>query len=269
MTFLKWAGGKAQLLSEILPRLPSSMSTYVEPFVGGGAVFFALAHQERMRRAIIGDRNRYLVDTYGVVQRQVDTLIRVLKHHQAHARDEDYFYELRELEPDDLDTVERAAWLIFLNKTCFNGLYRVNSKGRFNVPFGHRANPRVLDEDRLRWCSSALRRAKLIAADFEEVAGDARRGDAVYFDPPYLPIDESSFVAYGAEHFSAYDHRRLRDLFVDLRGRQVSALLSSSDCTAARRIYRELKLVEVKARRAISSDKRTRKRIGELLFIDA
>lgn len=267
MTFMKWAGGKTQLLAEIVPRLPDRIGTYYEPFVGGGAVFFALAAGRRFERAVIGDANRYLVDTYRVVQRSVGLLIKVLRAHAKHARNPSYFYKQRALDPDDLDPIERAAWLIFLNRTCFNGLYRVNSLGHFNVPFGRYKSPRVLDEDRLRACSSALRRVKIVHADFAELVEDAGEGDAAYFDPPYLPVSDTSFVAYGAARFGAFDHSRLAGVYRGLVSRGVRAVLSSSDCRAARRIYRGLELVEVQARRAINSTGTKRGRVGELLVV--
>src|SRR5688572_7657264 len=163
--FLKWAGGKSQLLPEILPRLPEQMRTYYEPFVGGGAVFFALAAHGRFEEAVLADRNPHLVEAYRVVKSRVEDLIEALRTHANRAPDEDYFYEVRGKDPNELSPVERVARLIFLNKTCFNGLYRVNRKGRFNVPFGRYKNPRVLNEVRLRAASSALARATIVVSD--------------------------------------------------------------------------------------------------------
>lgn len=270
MTFLKWAGGKSRLAGDVLPHLPDPLGKYFEPFVGGGGIFFSLAAKRPPRVAILSDANPHLVTTYRAVKGDVDALVKLLRKHAPRARDEDYFYELRDRFNDpaaELEPTERAAFFIYLNKTCFNGLYRVDRKGRFNVPFGRYANPRVLDEERLRACSSALQRATILCADFEDVAGDAKKGDAVYFDPPYLPINETSFVAYGADRFSAFDHRRLAALYHRLSKRGARCLLSSSDCAAARRIYRELELIKVRGSGAINCDGLGRRAITDLLAI--
>lgn len=266
--FLKWAGGKTQLLPEILPRLPAKMRTYYEPFMGGGAVFFALANQGRFQDAMLGDRNPALVEAYRVVRNQVEDLIEALQIHANHGKDEDYFYEMRGKEPEKMSRVERVARLIFLNKTCFNGLYRVNRKGRFNVPFGRYKKPRVLDESRLRAASSALKRATIVECDFERLAIQATKEDAVYFDPPYVPVSSSSsFTAYDAHPFGPDEHARLTEVYRRLCRRGVPALLSNSDCPATRELYRGLAVKTVNATRAINSVASKRGAITEVLLV--
>ena len=266
--FLKWAGGKGQLLPEILPRLPARIARYHEPFVGGGAVFFALAAEERFDEAIIADKNPALVEAYRVVKTRLDDLIAALGSHAEHATDEDYYYEIRSKEPERMTLVERVARLIFLNKTCFNGLYRVNRKGRFNVPFGRYKNPRVLNEPRLRAASRALRRADIVESDFERTVAGATREDAVYFDPPYVPLSaSSSFTSYFADPFGPAEHERLAHLYAELCHRGVPTVLSNSDCELTRKLYERFDVRTVSATRAINSVAGKRGAINELLVV--
>ena len=266
--FLKWAGGKSQLLSEIVPRLPRRIKTYYEPFIGGGAVFFALANERRFQHAVIADANAELVEVYTVVRNQVESLIEVLHDHSAHATDSDYFYEVRAWDLADKNAVERAARIIFLNKTCFNGLYRVNKKGRFNVPFGRYAKPRVLNAEVLRAASVALRQATIVDGDFENTTAKAGRGDAVYFDPPYVPVSESaSFNSYHRSAFGPAEQERLRSTFERCERRGALALMSNSDCPYTRELYEGLDVQTVRASRAINSVGSKRGRINELLVV--
>ena len=263
--FLKWAGGKTQLLPYILPRLPEKIRTYYEPFIGGGAVFFALANEGRFESAILGDRNPALVEAYRTVKNRVEDLIEVLGGHQEHAKDEEYYYEMRASEPDD--PVERVARLLFLNKTCFNGLYRVNRKGKFNVPFGRYKNPRVLNETRLRAASFALRNTTILNSDFENVALQAQKKDAVYFDPPYVPVSSSaSFTAYDAHPFGQPEQERLAEVYRTLCRRGVTTLLSNSDCPATRELYAPFSIETVHASRAINSVASKRGKVTEVLL---
>jgi DNA adenine methylase len=269
--FLKWAGGKGKLLAEILPRLPSKIRTYHEPFIGGGAVFFALAAEGRFTDALIGDRNPALVEAYRVVKSDVAALIDALEEHADRSRSgggEDYFYAVRDAEPTT--PIARVARLIYLNKTCFNGLYRVNRSGKFNVPFGRYKNPRICNAERLRAASKALRDTTILHADFERVAIQAGPKDAVYFDPPYVPISaSSSFTAYDANPFGMEEHRRLAALYVKLVRSGVAAVLSNSDCEETRALYRGLDVRTVGATRAINSVAAKRGTITELLVIGA
>lgn len=266
--FLKWVGGKRQLLEDILPRLPGRMRTYYEPFIGGGAVFFALASQDRFDRAVIADKNTALVETYRVVRDDVEGLIRELERHVDHATDSDYFYEVRAVETATLSDVERAARLIFLNKTCFNGLYRVNRSGRFNVPFGRYKNPRVLNPTVLRTCSALLRGVEILESDFADVARRAGRGDGIYFDPPYVPVSAtSSFTAYAKHPFGPDAHDRLATAYASCVRRGAVALMSNSDCKVTRSLYADFEVETVQATRNVNSVASKRGAIAEVLVV--
>jgi len=262
---LKWAGGKRQLLPRILERLPEKIGTYYEPFVGGGAVFFALAHENRFEQAVLSDQNEDLIAVYRALKSKVSAVISALAvHEENHC--EDYYYDVREQGPSDL--VTRAARMIYLNKTGFNGLYRVNSKGKFNVPFGRYEKPRILDEPRLRAAHEALKNAKIKVADFAEACADAKRGDAVYLDPPYLPVSvRSHFAEYHESPFGIAEHERLAKLFERLSKGGVHAVLSNSATNDTRRLFEKDKYEFdiVPARRSINSDKSGRGPVGEIL----
>lgn len=237
---LKWAGGKSRLVPVILSRLPAQIGTYIEPFVGGGAVFFALAAEKRFKRAVLGDKNRDLIDVYKGVKADVDGVIALLTDY-ARRHDEDTYYATRDLDPDTLDLAQRAARLIYLNKTGYNGLYRVNRQGRFNVPFGRYDNPKICNEPRLRAASEALRGrgVSIKVADFEALSGRAELGDAVYFDPPYVPLTKTaSFTGYHSEAFGADEHLRLAGAFASLTERGVAAVLSNSGGKETSKLYR-------------------------------
>jgi DNA adenine methylase len=261
--FLKWAGGKRQILPDILRRLPERCETYHEPFLGGGAVFFALAARGAFRRAVLGDRNADLIDAYLGVRDDVE---RVITRLARMPHDRSFYERLRALDPRKLSGAQRAARIIYLNRTCYNGLYRVNRAGQFNVPFGRYENPRILDRENLRAASRALRGAALGAGDFEAVLARARPGDVVYFDPPYVPLSATaSFTAYDREAFGPDEQRRLARVLEALRRRGVYAVLSNSDVRVTRALYRGFPLETVRVRRAINSRADRRGPISELL----
>jgi DNA adenine methylase len=264
--FLKTAGGKTALLPEILPRLPPKIGTYYEPFLGGGAVFFALAAEKRFESAVLGDANKERMDTYAAIWLNVDAVVRELK---KHVYDEKKFYAVRAQDPATLSVEVAAARHIYLNHTCFNGLYRVNRKGQFNVPFGRYTNPTICDEENLRAVAAVLRekRTKLVSFDFEKTVASAKSGDAVYFDPPYVPASETAnFVAYTAGGFSENDQIRLRDCFMMLDARGVHVLLSNSDTPLVRKLYKGFKVERVEAPRRVNSKAEKRGNVGELLI---
>jgi DNA adenine methylase len=266
--FLKWAGGKKQLLPVILPHLRSRIRTYFEPFVGGGAVFFALAEARRFERAVISDKNPHLVGLYRVVRDDVAGLEARLRPHAERATDPDWFYHVRAWDPEQLDPVERAARLLYLNRTCFNGLYRVNRKGEFNVPFGRYKNPRVLDAAKLRAASRALAGVEIRCQDFSAVAEDVAPGDAVYFDPPYAPVSSTaSFTSYHADAFGPRDQEALVAVYREVWHRGARAVLSNSDCELTRRLYAGLDVEVVRASRAINSAGHRRGPVNELLVV--
>jgi DNA adenine methylase len=262
--FLKWAGGKGQLLDVILPRLPAEITgTYVEPFIGGGAVFFELARQGRIRRAKLFDRNAELVDTYLAVRDEVEAVIEALG---VHRNDEGYYYEVRAIDPSTLTRPARAARTIFLNRVGYNGLYRVNSSGRFNVPFGRYRNPRICDAPGLRHASHALALAEIVASDFEEACSVAVAGDVVYLDPPYIPLSRTAnFTSYAEGRFGEEEHKRLATTFARVVDRGAYALLSNSDTELSRALYQGFKQVSVEATRAINSKADRRGVVSELL----
>ena len=206
---VKWAGGKTKLLEPLTQRVPTQIRTYAEPFAGGAALFFALADDpsRTIERAVLADQNEDLVACYRAVRDDVEALLVALA---AYKHDEDEYYRVRDRDPRGLDDAERGARLIYLNRTCFNGLWRVNRQGKFNVPFGRYTNPRIVDADGLRAASRALARTKLLAADFAEVTRDLGPGDFAYFDPPYVPVSKSaSFTSYAREGFGPADQDRL------------------------------------------------------------
>ncbi len=263
--FLKWAGGKGQLLPELTARLPQTFAAYHEPFVGSGALFFELASRGTLTRVYLSDVNQSLIDAYLAVRDEVDQVIRLLQaHRNGHSRE--YYYTVRALDPARLPPAERAARVIYLNKTCYNGLYRENRRGQFNVPFGRYTNPTICDEDNLRAASCALQRVDIAQGSYASVIDRARPGDFVYFDPPYHPLSAtSSFTAYDRNGFTEDDQRRLRDVFADLTRRGVYAMLSNSDTPLIRKLYADFNVDRVYASRSINSKGSRRGKIAELI----
>lgn len=259
---LKWAGGKRQLQKEILDRLPSKIDTYYEPFVGGGAIFFALAAKGSFKRAVLSDRNPDLVAVYHALVEDVDGVIRHLRKYRY---DEAEYYRVREQRPRSL--AARAARLIYLNKTGYNGLYRVNRSGQFNVPFGRHKSPLICDEDNLRAAAAALSRAKVVTEDFETICKQAKgKSDAVYLDPPYLPISKtSSFAAYDPHPFGVDEHERLALVFERLEARGVCAVLSNSYTEQTRKIFGRFEHISVPVKRPINSKGNLRGPVDEML----
>jgi DNA adenine methylase len=257
--FLKWAGGKRQLLPAIRAAAPAISGRYFEPFVGGGAVFFDLAPP----RAVISDANVELVNCYTVVRDRVDALVAALRNH---VYERDHFYRVRALRPESLDPVERAARTIYLNKTGFNGLYRVNSKGIFNVPFGRFKNPNFCDEPTLRACARRLAGVTILSRPFEEVVDDPAPGEFVYLDPPYVPVSRTAyFTAYSNLKFDLADQERLAVVFERLAARGVKVMLSNSDVEWVRNRYARFNVQNVLAPRSVNSDVSARGLVRELL----
>lgn len=248
---LKWAGGKRRLLSQLQPLLPNGVKwmRHVEPFLGGGALFFS----RQPSSAVLADKNPHLCTTYEVIRDDVELLIERLRELAAQ-HDLDRYYECRTTyNRTDLARVERAALFIYLNRTCVNGLYRVNRQGKFNVSAGSYTNPRIVNADGLRAASQALRRAQLHRGDFEAVLTLARAGDFVYLDPPYVPVSAtSSFTAYDADGFTMDDQVRLRAVFGELDRRGCMVMLSNSAATEVRELYEDYELDIVETRRSIS-----------------
>ncbi|MET0596013.1 MAG: DNA adenine methylase, partial [Polyangiaceae bacterium] len=256
--FLKWAGGKGQLLGALRERVPS-FKRYFEPFLGGGALFFAL----QPKRGVLSDVNDEIINCYKVVRDDVTALIGALGDHRY---DEDHYYEVRNTDPATLPPIERAARTIFLNKTGFNGLYRVNRSGKFNVPFGRYAKPAICDQENLRACSEALGDMDIKTSDFEHSAGRAEGGDFVYFDPPYVPVSRTAaFTAYAPGGFGLDAQSRLARLFAKLAGRGVKVLLSNSDVPEIRELYASFRIETIPATRTINCKATRRGPVSELL----
>jgi DNA adenine methylase len=261
--FLKWAGGKSQLLEQYKPYLPGDFKSYYEPFLGGAAVFFFLSSQ-RIISASLTDINAELINAYCCVRDKVEQAIDILQQHQEqHCKD--YYYQVRSRNYDT--DIERAARLIYLNKTCFNGLYRENSHGGFNVPIGRYKNPNICNAALLRSVSVALKSAKIEVRHFEEVLKYASsHEDFVYFDPPYYPISSTSyFTGYSRYSFKEDDQIKLRDIFAELASRGVKVMLSNSDCTFVRELYNEFNIHTILASRSINSAAKKRGKIAEVL----
>lgn len=257
---VKWAGGKTKLLPELLKRVPKTYGTYHEPFLGGGALFFAL----KPKKAILCEANTELVRTYIAVRNEVEQVIGLLRQHQLdHLKSGKVnFQDVRDLDSSVMSDVGCAARLIYLNKTCFNGLYRLNQKGRFNTPIGKFARPPVIcDEDNLRACSAVLQNADIRCLDYRESAVSICVGDFVYWDPPYLPTSKTSdFTAYTTAGFGPTDHLRLAAIAGDLKKRGADVLVSNAGLPIVRSMYSlaGLKIEKVASRRSINckTDKR-------------
>jgi DNA adenine methylase len=273
--FLKWAGGKGQLLEQLASLYPDRFAGYHEPFVGSAAVFFhvqglTLRGQLKsfMGRVRLTDSNEELINCFRAVRDEVDGLITLLtEHKKGHNRS--HYYKIRRQIPGELTGVERAARFIYLNKTCYNGLYRVNRKGQFNVPMGRYRNPRILDEKELRQASQALQHTEIEVADFREVVRCAKAGDFVYIDPPYHPLTlTANFTSYTQAIFGEPEQRDLARVFRDLDRKGCKVMLSNSWTPFILDLYRDFTRLEVKANRAINSDPARRGKISEVVVLN-
>lgn len=268
--FLKWAGGKGQLLAQLEAYLPREFAAYHEPFVGSGALFFRLAGQRRIRRASLSDVNPELINCYRVIRDSVEQLIVGLEAHQA-AHGREHYYAVRALDrsPERLsDPVERAARMIYLNRTCYNGLWRVNRQGHFNVPMGRYDKPRILDAPNLRAASLTLADVEIAVRPFESILERAQPGDLVYFDPPYVPMTSTAnFTSYTADAFGETDQQRLAEVFRALAARGCKLILSNSDTPLVRDLYAGFRIETVYASRMINSQVRGRGRVAEVLAL--
>ncbi len=229
--FVKWVGGKRSLLEEIRSRLPENFNNYFEPFAGGGALFFSL--EEGLKTATLADSNIELIMTYRAIQMDPQLLIASLKRRTA-KHSEKYYYNTRKKE--EVSPIEIASRFLYLNKTCYNGLYRVNKSGGFNTPMGNYANPNIIQEENILLCHQALKKAAILYGDFEQIIPE--RGDFVYFDPPYHPTNELSFTEYTKENFTEKDQVRLRDFITSLHKKGVFIMLSNSKTKLIEDLYR-------------------------------
>ncbi|MCG8557422.1 MAG: DNA adenine methylase [Proteobacteria bacterium] len=264
--FVKWAGGKGRILAQLLPLLPPGVRfmRHVEPFAGGAALFFA----RRPRRALLADVNPSLIATYSSVRDEVENVISALEPlAQAHCAD--HYYEMRQRynQQQNLPPARRAALFIYLNKTCFNGLYRVNRRGNFNVPAGRYRNPRILNAPLLRTASASLANVELRCVGFESMLSLTRPGDFVYLDPPYAPASATAnFTSYARDGFTSGMQVRLRDVFKELNRRGCRLMLSNSDVSQVRELYADFHVDTVAAPRAINRDAHRRGLVSEVVI---
>jgi DNA adenine methylase len=264
--FLKWVGGKRQLMPAIKELIPKNYTNYYEPFIGGGAVLLDL----QPKKAVINDFNDELINVYHTIKENPEELISDLK---IHKNESEYFYDLRALDREEnfenLSNIKKASRVIFLNKTCYNGLYRVNNSGEFNSPFGRYKNPNIVNETTIRAVSKYLNNndITILNADFEEALKGIKKGSFVYFDPPYHPVSASSnFTGYVQGGFDMYEQVRLRDLCDKLDKGGVKFLLSNSATLFIEDLYKDYKISYVKANRSINSNAKKRGEIDEVLI---
>ena len=261
--FLKWVGGKSQLLPELLPRFPKNVKRYFEPFIGGGAVLFA--YQPKL--ATVVDVNQELIGAYTVVRDDVESLIKDLRRH---VHDEAYYYDIRNADRSPSfakwSAARKAARLIYLNKTCYNGLYRVNSQGFFNTPFGSYVNPTIADADNLRACSRVLQGVEIKHGDFDQIEEQIGPDDFVYFDPPYVPLTATAyFTSYSKNGFDRDMQQSLFELCCRLDRRGIRFMLSNSAAEFVKTLYKKFRVDIVMAARAVNSKGDKRGRIEEVL----
>ena len=257
--FLKWAGGKTQLLPEILARIPERFGRYHEPFIGGGAVFFAL----EPNRAVISDVNETLINTYRCLR---DNPQGVMQHLRKHKAEEEHYYKVRAMDPAKLTPIKAAARFIYLNRTCFNGLYRVNRSGKFNVPFGRYSNPTICHTERLHAVSEALQGVDIRVQSVFDIVSRVRKGDLVYLDPPYDPLTPTaSFTSYAKSPFGKKEQADLAALFKKLHLKGAHVILSNSDTPYINELYKGFRVDKVWARRAINSRADKRGGVTEVL----
>jgi len=265
---LKWVGGKGQLVGEIIKLLPQKFNNYVEPFVGAGALFFALYSADILKdkSVILSDFNEELINAYKALQKNngANNIIKLLSN-EMYANNSENFYSVRLNVPTN--SYERAARMIYLNKTCFNGLYRVNSKGLFNSPFGKYNNPKICDSENLKAVSSALKNVSLMNGDFEVTSHLIKKEDFVYFDPPYQPVSKTSnFTNYTKNSFGEDDQKRLFNFYTSLSDKGCKVMMSNSDAKLIRELYKNFNLRVVGAKRSINCKSSKRGNVDELII---
>lgn len=250
--FLKWAGGKTQLLPELIKYIPNEYNKYIEPFIGGGALYFHLNPEE----AVIADLNYELIITYKTIKQSVEEVISLLK---TFKNDEDFFYDMRSKDPERLSNIERTARLLYLNKTCFNGLYRVNKKGQFNVPYGNHSG-KFFDSEILRDASEFLQKTRIEFADYlETLRKYAKKGDFVFLDPPYYPVGKyGDFKRYTKEFFYHDDQLALKEEFDRLVNLGCHVILTNSDHPVIMELYKDYEIKSIETKRMINSDPKNR-----------
>jgi DNA adenine methylase len=265
-SLVKWAGGKKQLLEQFEPLFPKTIVDYYEPFVGGGTVaFFLLKTHPEIEKIYLSDINEELITTYNVVKTRLPELISKLEDYKSQ-HDKEFYYKIRSEDVKKLTPVQVAARFIYLNRTCFNGLYRVNSKGQFNVPMGSYKNPTICHKSDLEEISKLLKKDDVKVAQFYDVIKSAKKGDFVYFDPPYYPLNKGkSFTTYTKDKFLEKEQERLSEVFKELDKRGCKVMLSNSDTDFVKKLYKGYNVYLVRANRMINSDSTKRGPINEIV----
>lgn len=259
-------GGKTQLLKQYSSIYPKKFNRYFEPFLGSGAVFFGIKQKFNPKYSILSDVNGDLVNTFKTVRDNPEKLIKLLKWHKEKDNSQEYFNKQRDIFNNMKGGLEKAALFIYLNKTCFNGLYRVNSEGKFNVPFGKYKKPAIVQEDKIRKASKLLQGVKIFVSDFINAVNKAKEKDFVYFDPPYFPLSKtSSFTSYQKDTFLEKEQRQLAELFKKLDKKGCFVMSSNSDTDFIKSLYTNYKIHPIKARRMINCNGSGRGKINEIV----
>ena len=265
-SLIKWAGGKKQLLEQFEPFFPKQIERYFEPFVGGGTVaFFLLKNHSEIKKIFLSDINEELIITYNAVKNNIEEVIVLLKEYKI-KHNKEFYYEMRAEDVKKLTPVQIAARFIYLNRTCFNGLYRVNSKGGFNVPIGSYKNPTICNEEDLREISELLQKDDVKVAQFDEAVKEAKKGDFIYFDPPYYPLNKGkSFTTYTKDNFLEKEQIELAETFKKLDKKGCKVMLSNSDTEFIKSLYKDYNVAFVKATRMINCNGQDRGKINEVV----
>ena len=269
-TFVKWAGGKTQLLSQFEPLIPDDFNSYVEPFIGSGAMFFFMKKNFEPDNIIISDNNEELINVYKMVQNNLEELLVLLQEHKNN-HSKEYYYGIRSTLIEELSLLERAARFLYLNKTCFNGLYRVNLKGLFNVPIGSYKNPNIVNEKNLREANELLDGVTIKLQAFEKSLENVKQGDFVYFDPPYYPLSKTAnFTSYTKNAFLDEEQNKLADVYHEMDQLDCKLMLSNSDTPFIHNLYsgNGYRVEKVQARRMINSNASKRGAIDEVLVMN-
>jgi DNA adenine methylase len=272
--FIKFPGGKGYLADTIISQFPPKFGTYFEPMIGGGAVFFAMAHRGKIKKAWLSDINANVINMYEQIRDHLPKIVRFLKALRKKRNRlitelgdaNDFYYAVRARVNNTQNSIEKAAGLIYLSKTCFNGLFRFNQSGQFNSPVGDQKNPQICDATNLREVSDVLARVKLSCCSYDMLRKNIKKMDLVYLDPPYWPVNDTSFVSYNAAKFTEEDHVKLAQFFVDITNRGAYSILSNSDIPEVRKLYKKFNLIPVQAPRRINSDGFGRGMAKELLI---
>ncbi len=268
-TFLKWVGGKRMLIDKIVPTFPKKIDRYFEPFLGAGAIFFYVKQKYNPKYCEISDINEDLIDTFKAVRDKPKELIKYLKYFRMKNLETHYYFIRKRFNEKKIKGVKRAATFIYLNKTCYNGLYRVNLKGEFNASYGKYKNPLIFNEEDILFASKLLKGVKIRWQDYRKILGRVQKGDLAYLDPCYDPIKKCSFAHYTPKRFSEKDRIELAKFMGILKNMEIECRLSNNDLKPVRELYKNFQIKTILAPRKINSDPAGRGKIKELLIISS